>query len=94
MERESPVSHGYTHYPTLLQGLGDGQRSEVGEEAGGEGGDSSDLKQRTAWQRMMALTHTHTFTFATVPQFWYPATPPPAGKESSHFTVYITSIDQ
>ena len=32
-----------------------------------------------------AHTHTHTFTFATVPQFWYPATPPPVGERKLTF---------
>lgn len=69
------------------------RNTEVGEEIGG-GGDSSNVRRRTAGQSMNTHSHTLTFTFATLPQFWYPVTPPPVRKESSHFTVYITYIDQ
>lgn len=69
-------------------------RGRWGEEIRG-GGDSSNVKGKTSWQSG-EHTHinTHTFTFATLPQFWYGATPPPVRKESSRFTVYITYTDQ
>lgn len=56
----------------------------MGEEKGGGGGSRAARPD----------PRTRTFTFATLPQFSDLTTPPPVRKDGSHFTVYITLIDQ
>lgn len=69
-----------THIAAALVGE-EGREEEVGEEKSG---------RRTA----KPAPRSRTFTFATLPQFSEEATPSRARTEGSHFTVYITLIDQ
>lgn len=73
-----------THIAGALVGE-EGQEEEVGEEKGGGGSG-----RRTA----KPAPRSRTFTFATLPQFSEETTPSPARTDGSHFTVYITLIDQ
>lgn len=64
-------------------GRGSGLKTvEVGEKAGGNSLPGNEK-----------FTHTHAFTFATLPQFYHQATPH-VRKESSRFVVHITWNDQ
>lgn len=91
VEGESTASHGYTHWPTLLQRW-QGKRAS-----------RRRWGRRRWWRRREEAARaglakpaprTRTFTFATLPQFSDGTTPLPAREDSSHFTVYITVIDQ